>query len=163
MIETSIRYVSALATVASLGLVPACDDTAKGIQQDAVEAKQEVGKAVQNAKYAASESADEAQQQLRDFKVSAKAELMRVDAKLGQLKQRSENGTEATKEQAAKLAQKLSKQREELGKKIDALDVDARREWAERKSEFDRELAELGRDIDGALDSLGDDAAEATH
>jgi uncharacterized phage infection (PIP) family protein YhgE len=159
MIKASIRYASALATVALLGLVPACD----GVQQDAREAKQEVGKGVQNAAYAASESADEAQQQLRDFKVSAKAELMRLDAKLGPLKERSEKGSEATKEQAAKLAQKLSKQREELGQKIDALDVDARREWAERKSEFDRELAELGRDIDGALDSLGDDVAEATH
>ncbi len=56
-----------------------------------------------------------------------------------------------------------AQQREELGKKIDALDVDARREWAERKSELDRELAELGRDIDGALDSFGDDVTEATH
>jgi predicted small secreted protein len=160
--KTKITSAAVATAALLLAMTAACDNTAEGVAEDTREAKREVDQAVQEAKYAAGESAKGAQQELRDFKRSANAELIKLDAKLEQLKDRSAEASTAAKQKAEAALKDLTQKRQELGQRIETLEIDARNKWEDTKAKFDADLASLGRETDKALDALGDEVEEAT-
>lgn len=151
--------ISMLASACSLG----CDNTAQGIKDDA---EQAITTAVYQAR-AAGQDVDYAKRPFDNdvsvFTAKTNTELDAMAIKLERLRREAAaapaNAQQALSEQAAA----LETRKRALEAKADELRGKASGEWVNAKLELADALAALGRDVDHALDELGNSVRNATN
>lgn len=151
--------ISLLTSVCALG----CDNTAQGIRDDA---EQAITTAVHQARTAGQEL-EYAKRSLDNdvnlFITKTNTELDGLSVKLERLRREAAkapaNAQQALSEQAAV----LETRKHALETKIDEFSGKASDEWSNAKTEMSDAVATLGRDIDHALDELGNSARNATN
>jgi hypothetical protein len=84
-----------------------------------------------------------------------------MDQKLDLLERSVEHSSAEAKVNAQEQLRDLRRERDELARKLDAAGTRTQAEWRETEREIDRRLAELGKDINRALDHAGDATEEA--
>lgn len=151
--------ISMMASVCALG----CDKTAQGIKDDA---NQAITTSVNQAR-AAGQELDYAKRSLDNdvslFMTKTNTELDAMAIKLERLRREAvkapANAQQALSEQAAA----LETRKQALEAKAGELGGKANEEWLNAKLELSDALATLGRDIDHALDELGNSVRNATN
>lgn len=134
-------------------LLPACEHTVEGIEHDTEEAARAVATA-------SLEAEAEARQELEEFKSASRTELARFDRQLDELERKTEALGEDAENELDQQLEKLKQERKELQQKLDQLDAKTETQWQQTKRDIDAWMAELGRDINRALDKAGDKAEQ---
>lgn len=95
-----------------------------------------------------------AQERLRDFKASARAELDRLDVELQRLKSIASeaNGPPSSDIEA------LAGRRNGLAQRVEGLAIDGRSRWDQAKEEIESQLAELTLDVEAAVEAFSSSA-----
>ena len=137
--------------VSALG---ACDDTARGIERDAHEAQVHI-------EASTSEAQAKVNQEMAEFRRESQATLRAMDAKLARLERSLESASAEAKVEAQEEVSDLRAERDELARKLDNAHAKTKAEWHETERELDQSLAQLGKDINHALDDAGDKTEKA--
>lgn len=132
----------------------ACDDTARGIERDVHEAEThiEVGTTQAQAKM---------NQEMAEFRRESQARLRAMDEKLARLERSLENASAEAKVDAQDELNDIRRERAELAEKLERAHAKTKAEWNETERELDQSLAQLGKDINQALDHAGDKTEKA--
>ena len=132
----------------------ACDDTARGIERDAQQAGDhlETGTAEAEAKVS---------QEMAEFRRESQASLRAMDEKLERLERSLENASAEAKVEAQDELNDLRRERDALARKLKNASAKTKAEWHETERELDQSLAQLGKDINHALDDAGDKTEKA--
>lgn len=150
--------ISLLASVGALG----CNNTADGLKADA---NQVITTAVHQVR-AAGEGLDDAKRGLDNdvkvFTAKTNSQLDQLAAKIDRLQRDAVNAPANAKQALSEQAASLEARKDALEAKTNAIGERAGEEWSAAKVEVSDAVANLGRDIDRALDELGDDVREAT-
>jgi hypothetical protein len=94
---------------------------------------------------------DGAQEQLRDFKDSAKDKLADIDSKLrglGSLTRERDDSSTMDTDIAALVAR-----RNDVAQRVDALSIDGRSRWDQTQADLESQLTELVRDVTAAAEA----------
>lgn len=139
-----------------------CQNTSEGLKADA---DQVLSTAVHQMR-AAGEEIDEAKRGLDNdvkvFTTKTNTELDTLAAKIDRLQREAVSAPANAKQALSEQAASLEARRDVLHAKANALSQSAGQEWSEAKTELSNAVANLGRDIDHALDELGNGVREAT-
>lgn len=139
-----------------------CKNTREGLEADADEV---LSTAVNHAK-AAGEELKAAKRSLESdvqaFKANTNVQLDDLNAKLTKLKREAAAAPDGAKQELNARARALEARRDALQSKANAIGEKAGEEWNGAKAEVSEAVTKLGRDIDDALDELGDDVRKAT-
>jgi len=138
----------------ALSAPTACDDTARGVEQDTADAKEHL-------EIRAAEAGAEVDREMRDFRRESQATLAAMDQKLDRLERSVEHSSAEAKVSAQEQLRDLRRERDELARKLDAAGARTKVEWHETEREIDSRLAQLGKDINSALDRAGDVTEDA--
>jgi DNA anti-recombination protein RmuC len=141
MLSKQTRVAPAL-LVAVLSASVACQKTAEGIKEDTRALATNAGKTADEAK-------STLEVEVNSFKAEANAKLEELSVQVAALESKATNGLNASK-------QKLEGEIAETRAKLAELKADSRVEWQETKRELDNRLAELGKEMNQALDTAGD-------
>lgn len=153
--KESLLRTSALFAIALLAAAAtACDDTARGVEQDTVDVKQHL-------EMRAAEAGAEADEEVREFRRESQATLAAMDQKLDRLERAVEQSSAEAKISAQSELRDLQRERDEVARKLEAAGSKTKAEWHATEREIDRRLAQLGKDINRALDHAGDKTEEA--
>jgi hypothetical protein len=139
-----------------------CNNTSEGLRADADEALE----TAVNQMRAAGEGLNDAKRGLDNdvkvFTTKTNSQLDTLAAKIDRLQREAVTAPANAKQALSEQAASLEARKEALEAKTNALGQRAGEEWSEAKSEVTDAVANLGRDIDKALDELGDNVREAT-
>jgi hypothetical protein len=94
---------------------------------------------------------DGAQEQLRDFRVTARSELARIDVLLQRLKALAVEYGESARERPN--IEALTLRRRSLGRRVEALAIDGRSRWDQTKEDLGAHISDLARDVDAAVET----------
>lgn len=150
-----------VALTASLGIL-GCNNTSEGIKADA---NQALSTAVQQIRAAGEDLSDAKRGLDNDVKVfttKTNSQLDVLAAKIDRLQREAVNAPANAKQALSERAASLEARKEALQAKANASSERAGEEWSQAKTELSDSVASLGRDIDRALDELGDDVRKAT-
>lgn len=150
--ESEVRPTATTTSVlfTALAGTMGCDDTVRGFNQDAEEAEQRLEESVTGTEA-------EVEQDVAEFRRNSRKTLEAMDQRL---ERATKNAADEAKVEAREELQNLRRTRAELAERIDRTEARTVAEWNEAEQEFNRNLAELGRDINRALDAVGDEAEE---
>ena len=132
----------------------ACDDTADGIRRDAEEAEVHIQASTTEAEAKVS-------QEMAEFRRASQAKLRAMDEKLIRIERSLENASAEAKVEAQEELKSLRSERDDLARKLDEAHAKTKAEWNETERQFDQSLAQLGKDINHALDEAGDKTEKA--
>ena len=132
----------------------ACDDTARGIERDAQQAEEHLDTGT-------SEAQAKVNQEMAEFRRESQATLRAMDAKLVRLERSLENASAEAKVEAQEELRDLRRERDEVAEELVRAHAKTKAEWNETEREFDQSLAQLGKDINNALDDAGDKTQRA--
>jgi hypothetical protein len=138
-----VKRLALFAIAFSAAGAVACDDTARGVEKDATEAEAEVDR------------------EMRELRQESQATLDAMDRKLARLERSVEHASAEAKADAENELRDLRRERDELARKLEGAGAKTKAELKQTESEIDRRLAELGKDINRALDRAGDATEEA--
>src|SRR5690606_6810943 len=153
--ESEVRPTATMTSVlfTALAGTMGCDDTVRGFNQDAEEAEQRLEESVTGTEA-------EVEQDVAEFRRNSRKTPEAMDQRLERLERATKNAADEAKVEAREELQNLRRTRAELAERIDRTEARTVAEWNEAEQEFNRNLAELGRDINRALDAVGDEAEE---
>jgi hypothetical protein len=134
----SAAWLSAVVLAATLG----CRRTAEGIKEDTLALATNAGKTADEAK-------STLESEVSSFKAEANAKLEELSVEAAALESKAANGLNASK-------QKLEGEILETRAKLAELKADSRGEWQQAKRDLDNRIADLGRQMNAALDKAGD-------
>jgi hypothetical protein len=139
-----------------------CNNTSEGLKADADEA---IATAVGKMR-AAGDGLNDAKRGLdNDVKVftsKTNSQLDTLAAKIDRLQREAVSAPANAKQALSEQAASLEARKKALEAKTNALGDRAGEEWSQAKTEVSDAVTSLGRDIDRALDELGDNVREAT-
>ena len=135
--------------------VSACDDTARGIGETQQEAEEHI-------QASTSEAQAKVSQEMAEFRRESQAKLRAMDEKLiaprtlaRKRQRRSQGGSAGRAERASGRARRPRQ------KAATEAHAKTKAEWNETERQFDQSLAQLGKDINHALDDAGDKTEKA--
>ena len=137
-----------------ISALSACDDTARGIERDAHEAKEHLEAGTSDAQA-------KVNQEVAEFRRESQAKLRAMDEKLARLERSLESASAEAKVDAQEELSDLRRERDELARKLDGVHAKTKAEWNEAERDIDQNLAQLGKDINHALDDAGDKTEKA--
>lgn len=128
-----------------------CDDTLVGAKQDVADFDRQT-----------QEAASEVAGDVQAFKSETQKELDEIGAEIEQLERSADEQTEEAKREARAQAEALRQRRLQLSARLREVMGQAQSEWKATKVDLKTSVAELGKDVDRALDRLGDAVVETT-
>lgn len=150
--------ITMVASVYALG----CENTAEGIKSDADQA---ISTAIHQAR-AAGQDLDYAKRSLDNdvsvFTAKTNTELDALAIKLERLRREAASAPANAQQALSERAAALEARKQALGAKAEELSSKASGEWVDAKLELSDAVATLGRDVDHALDELGNSVRNAT-